>query len=56
MDQDKIKIRLENELYFLLPFYSFNYKNEFEDIEKDEDKRVNKPYIEYPDGRREYEE
>ncbi len=56
MDQDKIKIRLENELYFLLPFYSFNYKNEFEDIEKDEDKSVNKPYIEYPDGRREYGE
>jgi len=29
----------ENELYFLLPFYSFNYKNEFENIEKDEDKQ-----------------
>ena len=35
-DLDKV---FENELYFLLPFYSFNYKNEFEDIEKDEDKQ-----------------
>ena len=31
-DLDKV---FENELLFLLPFYSFNYKNEFEDIEKD---------------------
>jgi len=35
-DLDKV---FENELYFLLPFYSFNYKNEFENIEKDEDKQ-----------------
>ena len=37
-DYDLEKV-YENNLYFLLPFYSFNYKNEFDAIEADENKQ-----------------